>query len=200
MYKLVCYFKKIIITMMILFICSFIIIEGILIYQGRAQECVGVDVDYVLVLGARLYGSIPSPALEERLNKTVEYLENNPDTITIVCGGRGHNEDITEASAMEMFLVDRGIDNKAIIKEEKSTSTFENIKNARDIIRETDDRDNISALIITSDFHVFRSKLLAERLGFKAYGVGAKTPEVTVLKSYIREYFAVIKSLVFDKE
>lgn len=200
MYKLVCYFKKIIITMMILFICSFIIIEGILIYQGRAQECVGVDVDYVLVLGARLYGSIPSPALEERLNKTVEYLENNPDTITIVCGGQGHNEDITEASAMEMFLVDRGIDNKAIIKEEKSTSTFENIKNARDIIKETDARDNISALIITSDFHVFRSKLLAERLGFKAYGVGAKTPEVTVLKSYIREYFAVIKSLVFDKE
>ncbi len=198
MKRLYHYFKRIIVILLILFISSFVLIEGILIYEGRNQE--EVDVDYVLVLGARLYGTVPSPALKERLNKTLEYLESNPDATTIVCGGQGHNEDITEALAMETFLVDKGIDNNLVIKEEYSTSTFENIKNAREIIGETDDRQDIKVLLVTSDFHVFRSKFLAERLGFKAYGLGAKTPEITVLKSYIREYFAVIKSLVFDKE
>lgn len=199
MNKLVRYIKRIVIIILLLATSSFALIEGILIYEGNKTE-ENNDIDYVLVLGARLYGTVPSPALTERLTKTIEYLESNPEVITIVCGGQGYNEDITEASAMEKFLIDRGIDATKIVKEEHSTSTFENIKNARDIIKEIDNSEEFNVLIVTSDFHVFRSKLLAERLGLSAYGLSAKTPEVTVFKSYIREYFAVIKSLIFDWE
>jgi len=193
------YIKKITLVILILVIFSFVLIEGILIFHGNKTED-DVDIDYLLVLGARLYGEVPSPALEERLNKSIEYLELNPETTVIVCGSQGHDEDITEALAMKRFLVDKGIDKDKIIKEEQSTSTFENIKNARSIIREIDDSENINVLIVTSDFHIFRSKLLAKRLGLNAYGLPAKTPKIVIFKSYIREYLAVIKSLIVDWE
>lgn len=176
---------------------SFMIIEGLIIMEGRKN--LSDNVDYVIILGARLYGSIPSPALLERLKVAKEYLLENQDIKVVVSGGQGINEDISEAHAMEKYLLDNGIERNRIIIEDKSTSTFENLKFSLDKIREENNKENIKILIATNKYHIFRSKVLAKRLGMIPYGLPAKIPPTIILKSYIREYFAVIKSFFLDR-
>lgn len=53
--------------------------------------------DYIIVLGAQVRKDGPSPVLKYRLDKAVEYLNENPDTVCIVSGGQGSNEPWSEA-------------------------------------------------------------------------------------------------------
>lgn len=188
--------KKIIKILIILFIISFILIEGLIIVNGNIKDI--DDVDYMIILGARLYGEVPSPALSERLKVAEVYLKDNPHLKVIVSGGQGPDEYISEALAMERYLINRGINKNRIIFEDTSTSTYENISNSLSIIKQVDGVENPRVLLVTNKFHVFRSKLLANRLGAKAYGLPAKVPPSIVVTQYIREYFAVIKSFVLD--
>ncbi|WIV12398.1 YdcF family protein [Proteiniborus sp. MB09-C3] len=188
---------KLMIILTVTVLISFIVIEGLIIIEG--SKVTSEKVDYVIVLGARLYGSTPSPSLLERLKAAKKYLDENKDVKVIVSGGQGANEDIPEAYAMEKYLVDNGIEKNRVIVEDKSTNTFENLKLSLEKIREMEDKDNIKILIATNKFHIFRSKMLAKRLGAIPYGLPAEIPPTTILQSYIREYFAVIKSFLFDR-
>lgn len=177
---------------------SFLLIEGFIIKEGKKIE--NVEVDYVIVLGARLYGDMPSPALSERLIIAAQYLDSYPHVPVVVSGGQGPGEYVTEAFAMEEYLIDRGISQNRIIQENQSTNTFENLKFSLENIRQKDQREDLKVLIVSNDFHLFRAKMLARRLGVKPYGLPAKTPPSIVARSYVREYFAVIKSFLFDTE
>lgn len=117
----------------------------------------------------------------------------------VVSGGQGIDEDIPEAHAMERYLIDNGIEKNRIIIEDKSTTTFENLKFSLNKIKGVDNKEEIKVLIATNKYHVFRGKLLAKRLGMKPYGLPATVPLPIILQSYIREYFAVIKSFFFDR-
>ncbi len=184
------------VMLVLIILISFIIIESLIIIEGRAIS--DKKVDYVIVLGARLYGDKPSPALLERLKVAKEYLIENEDVKVVVSGGQGSDEYISEAQAMQKYLVDHEVKKDRIIVEDQSTTTFENLKMSLDKISEVDDQENIKLLIATNRYHVFRSKLLAKRLGVNAYGLPAKIPPTVIVYSYIREYFAVIKSCFFD--
>ena len=188
---------KILIILIIIALASFIIIEGLILIEGSKIEA--NKVDYVIVLGARLYGDIPSPALLERLKVAKEYLIENEDIKVVVTGGQGEDEYIPEAEAMAKYLMDNGIQKDRIIIEDKSTSTFENLQFGLDIIREFDDNEDLEVLIVTNKFHMFRAKSLGNRLGMTTYGLPSKTPPTIVLQSYIREYFAIVKSFIFDR-
>lgn len=184
-------------ALVILLIVFFIIVESIIIMEERNMT--KEKVDYVIILGARLYGSIPSPSLLERLKAAKEYLLKNEDVKVVVSGGQGVNEDIPEAFAMRKYLMENGIEDSRILIEDKSTSTFENLKMSLEKIKEVDDRENIKVLIATNRYHVFRARFLAKRLGMIPFGLPAEIPPTTVIKSYIREFFAVIKSFLFDR-
>ena len=58
--------------------------------------------------------------------------------------------------------------------------------------------ERIQIMIVTSDFHLFRAKMLANRLGFEPYGVPAVTPRVVATQLMLREYLAIVKSFIFD--
>ena len=80
------------------------------------------------MLGAGLKGDTPSLALERRLEKAAEYMNKNGNAIAIVSGGQGKGETISEAQAMENYLLNHGIREDRIIKEDNSTSTYENFE------------------------------------------------------------------------
>jgi|ACQI01.1.fsa_nt_gi uncharacterized SAM-binding protein YcdF (DUF218 family) len=190
--------KKIFCLTAFLFIFSFIIIQSFIFSEVMlfdAEELQNKEFDYVIVLGAAVWGNEPSPALYNRLIAAYDFVKDKPDIKIIVCGGQG-NGNITEAEAMKRFLVERGIDPSRIIKEEHSSSTFENLKYAKSKICANLDRPKV--LIVTSDFHLFRAKFLAKRLGFEAHGIPAETPTSTRIAMFFREYLAVIKSLLVD--
>jgi len=186
--------KRIIYWGFLVFLIIFIVVEGCIILGGTYKPLPEKQPEYVVVLGAGiLENGMPTLSLEKRLERCVDYAAEYPDTMIIVSGGQGKTEPMTEAEAMARYLVDRGVEPDRIILEDRATSTMENFKYTREIIGEVDE---IS--FITNDFHVFRSGILAKRNGFKAYGYGTPTPGIVLVNSYLREFFALIKSLLLD--
>lgn len=178
-------------------LASVIIIESLIISAGNKVED-QQEIDYLIILGAGLYWDRLSPSLEERLKVSLNYLEENKEIKVIVSGGRGPDEKFSEAYAMSEYLLQHGIQKERIILEDKSRNTFQNLEFSLQKIKEIDSMDNPRILIASNKYHIFRSKILAKRLGMIPYGLPAKIPPTIILKSYIREYFAVIKSLLLD--
>ncbi|MCT4593442.1 MAG: YdcF family protein [Anaeromicrobium sp.] len=180
----------------VLWFLSFILIEGLILINGVSKEY--KEVDYVVVLGAGLKWDKLSVTLRERLDKSYEYLEKNKHIQVVVSGGQGPDEATSEALAMEKYLINKGISKDRIIKEDKSTSTYENLKNTYDILRKKQKKEKIRLGIVTNRFHQFRAGLLAKEIGFESYSIVSKTKIYQIPKYYIREYFAIIKSLLYD--
>lgn len=177
---------------------SFLIIESQIIYYGSDKSF--RKSDYLIILGAGLRGETMSLTLTQRMSKALEYLEEYPDTKIIVSGGKGVGERITEAEAMKRFLIQNGVDEKYIIKEEKSTNTAENFQYSRDIIRKYDTREAIKITVVTTNFHMFRAKQLSAQVGLKdIYTVPSDLHFILIPNYYAREYLAVIKSFIFDR-
>ncbi len=185
--------RSVLITIISLGVASFIILES-LILIGTASDK-NRKTDYLIILGAGLKGDTISLTLKERLSTGIEYLNKYPDTKVIVTGGQGFGEDITEAEAMKKYLLSAGISAERIITEDKATSTKENFEFSRKLIPL---QGKVKVMIITSDFHMLRAKMLAERNGFEPYGIICSTPISVRFNSYIREYFALIKSFFLD--
>lgn len=190
-------YKKIIIAILVIVILQFAAVECLIFSKGHSDP--EVKTNYLVILGAGIKGEDISLALQERLNLGLHYLEKYPDTKAIVTGGQGRGEDITEAEAMKRFLVSKGIAEDRIIVEDKATSTMENFYLSREIIIENSGENETDITFVTNTFHILRAKMLASRNGFNAHAICAKTPTVVIVKSYFREYFALIKSFVVDR-
>lgn len=182
-------------------IVSFVVIESVIFYYGHRK--VEESPELVIILGARLYGSVPSPSLKERLDTGGDYLASHENAIAVVSGGMGKGEDISEAAAMKDYLLEKGIKEERILVEANSTNTFQNITFSKELVEEKFpefDLDSEEIGIITNDYHVFRGVMMAKRFGFHAVGIPAKTPPTTLVKGYVREYFGVLKYIFLDRE
>lgn len=162
------------------------------IKEGMKNKADGSN-DYAVVLGAKVKtGGIPSPSLANRLNVAANYLHQYPHVKVIVSGGQGDDEDQTEASVMEEFLVEKGIERTRIIIEDQSTSTYENLMYSKKLLPP----DTESITIISNDFHLKRATLLAKKLGLTVDTIAAPTPKSVKLKSNIRERIALLKTYI----
>ena len=176
---------------------SFLVVEGAIIINSQPDPV--VEADYLIILGAGLNGEQLSSSLWERMQKGLDYLERHPMVKVVLSGGQGPGEDISEAEGMRRFLVDQGITDERIIKEDRSTSTMENFRYSKEIlVRQPGFQNSERVAVITNDFHLFRSKILARRNGLIPVGIPSPTPWYLVPNVYLREYFAVVKSLIFD--
>jgi uncharacterized SAM-binding protein YcdF (DUF218 family) len=164
-------------------------------YYGQT-DTVTYNEDAVIILGAGIDGETPRYPLLHRLEQGAEYYQKNPDAVIVVSGGKGNDEDITEALAMERYLVAHGVPKSHIFKEEESTSTYENFVFSRKIL----DQHFIgpySTLIITSDFHVFRATQIAKIAGLNGTTLHAGIIWYSILVIYIREAMALVQFIVF---
>lgn len=116
---------------LLVFVVSFVIIEGCIISQMHAKA--DENLDYIIVLGAQVRADGPSKVLKHRLNTAIDYLEKNPETICIVSGGQGYNEPCTEAQAMADYMKAAGIEKDRLILEDESKTTEQNIKYSKNI-------------------------------------------------------------------
>lgn len=149
------------------------------------------DCDYVLVLGAGVDGTRPSRSLLERLEAARGYLSAHPDAVCVVSGGQGWGESITEAECMYRWLTENGIGSSRILLENRASTTAENISFTLELLAEQGVRPQKLA-IVSSEYHLFRAKLTAGRLGVKALGIPAKTGLVPLKWTYFfREIFGV---------
>ncbi|WP_429367328.1 YdcF family protein [Paenibacillus sp. DS2015] len=174
---------------------SFIIIESFIISELGSHDSEISDVDYIVILGAGIKGSELSLTLQQRLDMSLTYANKEKDIPIIVSGGQGPGESITEAEAMSNYLISKGISKERIILESKSTSTQENLLFSQAIMNEKGLKD-LSIMIVTSDYHMHRAKLIAKKTGFDVYGMSSKSPGYLKPINMIREYLATIKTFL----
>lgn len=173
-------------------LCITLVFSLSLYFYGKTDS-VTYNEDAVIVLGAGIRGERPSLTLKGRLDAAFEYHKDNPDAIIVVSGGKGHDEDITEALAMEKYLTNLGVPERLIIKEEKSTSTFENFSFSKEILDGLFE-NGYKCAYITNEYHVFRAGQIAKKAGFEAFThTHSDTIWHSVLPGVLRECTAVIK-------
>ncbi|MDR0889066.1 MAG: YdcF family protein [Oscillospiraceae bacterium] len=152
--------------------------------------------NYVIVLGAGVNGSVPSRSLRERLDAALEYLQRYPDAIAVLSGGQGAYEHITEAQCMYDWLLARGIDGSRLRKEERATSTQENIAFSLALIEAETGKKPERVAVLSSEYHLRRAMLYAEKEGVTALGYPARTQSVfTRVHYFVREICGIWASV-----
>ena len=175
---------------------SFFLVMQVLIISGAHTE--DAKADCIVILGAGLHGDVPSLVLRRRLNTAVQYLKEHGDIPIIVSGGQGPGETITEAEAMRRYLSARDVKENIIWKEEESTSTRENLAFSLSLMKEKGlDVEKIKVAVVSNEFHLYRAKLIAGKMGLDAFGIAAETPGIylSILYSF-REAFALASELL----
>lgn len=177
----------------------FVLMQGLIIGFPKNNKEAS---EYVIVLGAGIHGEDLSQTLKGRVKKAIKYINNVEENMYIVLsGGQGEGEDIPEALAMKRYLLDNGIDEERIILEDKSTNTKENLEFSKVIIEDKENRkiEDINITIITTDFHAFRSNMLAKNFGYKNIKLTTSLSNPFIIPiHYTRESLAIVKSYIFD--
>lgn len=147
------------------------------------------DLDYLIVLGTYVDGDKPSESLAQRLDKAMEYMETNEEVIVIVTGGKGTEEQLSEAYVMATYLMDKGVDPERILMEDQATSTRENLIFSYEMIPK-----GSSVGVVTNSFHVYRTMALARKLELdSAVGIAAPSDKLLLPSNMAREFFVIIK-------
>lgn len=168
----------------------FIMLESIIIFCGNQSA---TEADYIIILGAKVNGTRPSLSLKARLDTALVYLEKYENTKVIVSGGKGEDEGISEAECMFQYLVEHQVDEARIIQENRSTSTKENLEFSKALCDIKKDR----IVLVTNDFHVFRSVRIAHKMGYeKVAGQSAPSLWYLVPTNYVREFMAIVKDFL----
>lgn len=177
----------------------FCLVELPIIYNSRTDSD-AAQKDYIVVLGAQVKGTQPTPSLYYRLCGARELLLSDPDTVAIVTGGQGEGESVSEAECIRVWLIEAGVDSARIITEEEATSTIENLEYSFDIIRRRGDEPSGNVTIVSSSYHLFRAKSMAARLGVEAAGYScAPGNPLLATNFFIREAFGVTHLWVFGE-
>ncbi len=157
------------------------------------NDNVSYSEDAVIVLGAGIRGERVTLPLKMRLDKAVAYHLKNPEAYIVVTGGQGLQETVTEAYAMEKYLLENGVPADRIIKEERATSTYENMKFSKELL-DARFAAPYSAVIITNHFHIYRGTAIARKAGLSSVShLYAGLQWYNIMPCYLRESLAVLK-------
>ena len=159
-----------------------------------ARHVPEMDRDYILILGCgfRRDGTL-TPLLKGRVDKALEFWrmqkkETGKEAFILPSGGQGRNEPMAEAKAMCNYIRQTDIPEEFVIPEDRSVNTYQNMLFCKNIIdgREPDS-SRAKVCYVTTNYHVFRSGILANRVGLTGEGLGAKTKWWFWPNAYIRE-------------
>ena len=166
-----------------------------LIVRAMKQKEVG-NLDYIVVLGAQVNGKIPSKSLQYRIDRAKKYLKENENTKAVLSGGKGEDEEISEAQCMAEVLGRDGIEINRLLLEAKSRNTEQNIAFTMQIIQQDSKKDlkELKIGIVTNGFHIYRSSKIAQKkMQCKVYGIAAKNSRFLQVNYLLREFFGVVK-------
>ena len=167
---------------------------GFLLYSMLYQKLpIKRNPQFIVILGCGLMGDKVTPLLASRLERGIAYDEKtNRKSFFLVSGGKGNDEVISEAQAMENYLLEKGIQQNRILKEDKSTTTRENLMFSKKIME--DRMKDYFCVIATNNFHVLRAAMLARSQGVNGEVIGGKTANYYRPVAVIREHAALILS------
>ena len=196
--------RGIISSLFFYFVCN--LFSTLLLCQLAGLHKPSYDKDYVLILGCGIRddGTL-YPLLQGRADRAVAFYHKQAEaTGTPPClvpsGGQGPDECMPEGEAIRNYLISQGIPEDHILPETRSVNTLENMKFSKEIIEkkvkssDSDDTEisNVNVAFSTTNFHVFRSGILAYDAGMNADGMGAKTKWYFWPNALIREFIGML--------
>ncbi|HEY2061342.1 MAG TPA: YdcF family protein [Amycolatopsis sp.] len=146
--------------------------------------------DAVIVLGSGLLGDRVPQLLANRLDRAVAFWRRCPDALLVVSGGQGSDELRSEGAAMADYLVAAGVPVAQIVVEDRAATTDENLRYSVALLRERGFTGRV--LAVTNNYHVFRTAVLARRLGLRLDVIGARTASYFVPSAFLREFVALL--------
>ncbi|MBQ9911232.1 MAG: YdcF family protein [Lachnospiraceae bacterium] len=154
------------------------------------------DRDAVVILGCgiRKDGTC-SPLLKGRIDRALRFRKDQlektgKDLIFVTSGGQGPNEVRSESAAMKDYLIGQGIPEERILEEDRSTSTFENMKFSKKILDDVCPGGKYA--FSTTNYHVFRSGIFSYRTKLKADGMGIRTRWYFWPNASVREFIGLL--------
>ena len=121
----------------------------------------------------------------------------------LVSGGQGDDEPRSEASAMAEYLVEAGVPEGDVLREDRSTTTAENLRYSTEVLTRRDvelvraPRWRLGAggpvVVVTSNYHALRTATLMRTAGLPGHVVGAPTAGYFWPSATIREYLALLR-------
>lgn len=136
-----------------------------IISMEEAAALEGVDCILVLGCGVHDDGS-PSDMLHDRLRRSVELYEAGAAPKLLMSGDHGR-DGYDEVDTMKSFAVDAGIPSENVFMDHAGFSTYESMVRAKEIFQAK------KIIIVTQEYHLYRSIYIAQRLGMEAYGVSS---------------------------
>ena len=128
--------------------------------------------DAAIILGAAVEDGAPTPVFRERINHGISLYQDGYVEYLIFTSGIGDGDSISEAQAGKNYAISMGIPQSAILIEEESHITEENLENAKALMEQNDLQ---TALIVSDPLHMKRAMLMAKDYGITAYASPTKT-------------------------
>ncbi|WP_194207841.1 YdcF family protein [Superficieibacter sp. 1612_C1] len=144
-------------VLFIVIIATVFIYNAIAIYHFSLEDQTQ-KADCAIVAGAGIQGDQPSPVFQARLDHAVHLWQQGLVRMVILTGGLSAHAQRSDAAIARQYLLAQGIPASAILMEETSTKTRENVKNARTLMQE---QHLTTALMVSDPLHMHRLMLMA---------------------------------------
>lgn len=130
------------------------------------------NADTAIILGAAATDEGVSPVFRERINHGIWLYKNGYVKKLIITGGYGDGNLYSDSYIGKQYAIGQGIPDEAILLEEASTITEENLENAMEVMK---NNGYDTALIVSDPLHMKRAMLMAQDKGLKAYTSPTRT-------------------------
>ena len=158
------------------------------------------DRDCILILGCQIRkdGSL-TPLLQGRADRALEFARLQREAtgkalLFVPSGGQGADEVLPEGEAIRNYLLESGVPGEQILAETRSKNTSENFRCSMELLRKRFGDAPLKIAFATTNYHVFRSGILAAQHGVDAQGIGGKTHSYFWINAFIREFIATMVS------
>jgi len=118
-----------------------------------------------IVLGAAVIGDAPSPVFAARLDHAALLHREGRVVTILVTGGRSPEDELSEAAAGAAYLEAQGVPASAILRENRSRTTRQNLANAAKVLGAARGKP---VLIVSDPLHMRRAMAMAAAEGFDA--------------------------------
>lgn len=160
-----------------------------------ARHVPAKDKDYIIILGCsigkdgRIY-----PLLRGRIDRAVQFAreqlrDSGKAAILVPSGGKGSDECMSEAEAMQAYLLKQGLSPEEILPETHSENTWQNMQFSKALIEQRDPQAKIA--FSTTNYHVLRAGIYASEAGLHAEGMGSRTAWYYWPNAFARELVAL---------
>ncbi|MFN8470660.1 MAG: YdcF family protein [Anaerolineae bacterium] len=137
------------------------------VVDRQAEQDETRPADVIIVLGSQVRaGGLPSGSLRARTQHAIDLYKAGYAPTLFLTGGLGYYPP-AEADVMRRLVLDAGIQDTALVLDDRATSTQESLETAARIAPARGWR---KALIVSDPFHMLRSLQMARDLGLEAYG------------------------------